>query len=258
MGSSGRPPDKLELSVPARKAKNSYQQDKKKQCKEKKVGTIEQVKEKTGTALKVIAHDDHLVVVDKPSGLLAVPGRGPDRQDCVTRRVKRLFADVLDQPAVHRLDMDTSGLMVLALTAETHRYLSQAFAQRQVEKRYEAILDGTVDGREGEIVLRFRLDPDNRPQQVYDPVQGKEGITRWCLLGETAGRSRVLFMPLTGRTHQLRLHASHRQGLGVPIVGDRLYGSPRPGERLHLHATFLAFVHPGLNQRVEFHSAAPF
>jgi len=127
----------------------------------------------------VVHADDWIVVVDKPGGLLAVPGRGPDKQDCVVRRVRAEFSPCLEQPAVHRLDQATSGLMVLARDAASHRRLSRQFARRRVEKKYIALLQGVVREPEGEIRLRFRLDPDNRPRQVYDNRQGKLGVTLW-------------------------------------------------------------------------------
>ena len=220
--------------------------------------------------LKIIFADQQLVVINKPGGLLAVPGRGSDKQDSVVSRFKALFPDAIAQPAVHRLDMATSGLMVLALTAEVHRQLSCQFSQRQVDKVYIALLDGAVSeavtGKNGEIELRFRLDPDNRPYQVYDPVQGKIGITRWRRLAlsrtlfESKGRpqTRIEFIPLTGRTHQLRLHAAHPLGLGCPIVGDSLYGTGQMGDPMYLHATRLAFTHPISKERLEFYSPPPF
>ncbi|HEB50074.1 MAG TPA: RluA family pseudouridine synthase [Desulfobulbus sp.] len=213
----------------------------------------------TDTGGLILVHVDPLfVVVDKPGGLLAVPGRGPDMQDCVVSRLRALFPDCIGQPAVHRLDMDTSGLMLLARSRQAHRDLSLQFQQRRVGKRYVAILEGQVSGSAGTIRLSFRLDPDNRPRQVLDPVHGKPGVTRWRLLDRQNGRSRIEFVPLTGRTHQLRLHAAHPAGLGCPIVGDRLYGNgTRSGEML-LHATELAFVHPVTRQRLVFCSRPPF
>jgi tRNA pseudouridine32 synthase/23S rRNA pseudouridine746 synthase len=198
------------------------------------------------------------VVIDKPAGFLSVPGRGPDKQDCVTARVKNLFPGCLEQPAVHRLDMDTSGLMVLARTRKAHRTLSLQFSERQVRKRYQALLAGLVHGEQGEIELAFRLDPENRPHQIYDPVQGKTGVTHWRKLGVEDGMTRVEFIPLTGRTHQLRLHAAHELGLGFPIVGDRLYGVREPGQRMLLHAQYLSFYHPLSGDAMEFFSPIPF
>ena len=194
--------------------------------------------------LQILFADEHIVVVDKPGGLLAVPGRGADKHDSVASRIHALFPGCIKQPAVHRLDMATSGLMVLALTAQAHRELSIQFAKGQVRKKYTALLDGQVAGESGEITLAFRLDPENRPYQVYDPVQGKIGTTSWKLLQRISGKTRVDFTPLTGRTHQLRLHAAHKLGLGCPIIGDSLYGNGRFGDPMYLHAHFLAFWHP--------------
>ncbi len=208
--------------------------------------------------IRLLYVDENVIVVDKPAGLLSVPGRGPDMQDCVVRQVRDYFPDVIDQPAVHRLDMDTSGLMVLARTSRAHASLSEQFARRKVKKRYNALLEGVVTEDAGEIELAFRLDPDNRPHQVYDPEQGKLGITRWFKLAVHRDRTRVEFIPLTGRTHQLRLHAAHERGLGCPIVGDRLYGKRRPGERMLLHAQYLQFFHPDTEKKLAFRSAVPF
>lgn len=208
--------------------------------------------------LGILYADSSLLVVEKPGGLLAVPGRGPEKQDCMASRVKAHFSDCIEQPAVHRLDMDTSGLMVFAFTAEAHRNLSRQFAERQVKKRYVAVLKGQVAGDSGEITLRFRLDPDNRPHQVYDPERGKLGISRWQKLSSDRERTRIEFTPLTGRTHQLRVHAAHELGLGCPIVGDRLYGNGRPGDRLLLHAELLRFRHPLTGDVMEYSSPVPF
>jgi len=209
-------------------------------------------------ALNFVYRDDTIVVVDKPGGLAAVPGRGPDLQDSVESRLRAMYPDCIRQPAVHRLDMATSGLMVLGLTAGAHRSLSMAFEARHVAKRYVAVLEGEVAAGAGEIELAFRLDPDNRPYQVYDPVNGKTGITRWRKIDCCAGRTRVEFLPETGRTHQLRLHASHPMGLGCPIVGDSLYGSGERGDPMLLHSSGLQFPHPITGQAVCFFSPAPF
>lgn len=208
--------------------------------------------------LTIIHQDADCVVVDKPGGLLAVPGRGPDKQDCVTARAQRMFPWCIEQPAAHRLDMATSGLMVLGLTSAAHRHLSRQFAQGLVTKKYQALLVGCVTGSAGIIRLRFRLDPENRPRQIYDPVLGKEGITRWQVLAARDGQTLVAFEPLTGRTHQLRLHASHPLGLGCPIVGDSLYGSGLAGDPMLLHAMALSFTHPVSGCRLHFTSPAPF
>lgn len=208
--------------------------------------------------LTVVYEDDHIVVVDKPSGLLSVPGKGEANQDCVVARVLARYPRSIGQPSVHRLDQDTSGLLLLAFTEEAHRILSIQFMDKLVGKRYIALLDGVVEQDAGVVELAFRLDPDNRPYQIYDPERGKLGTTRWRKLGVENGRTRVEFMPLTGRTHQLRLHASHEKGLGVPIVGDRLYGSGTGPGQLKLHASTLRFRHPVTRQPMEFHSDPPF
>lgn len=206
----------------------------------------------------IIHTDQEFLIVNKPGGLLAVPGRGPDKQDCVVNRIKALYPTIMTQPAVHRLDMYTSGIMLLAKTKEAHRQLSIQFEQRKVQKEYIALLDGVVKETEGTIELPFRLDPDNRPHQIYDPEQGKTGISRWKKIGILNNQTRVLFSPLTGRTHQLRLHSAHPLGLGVPIVGDSLYGHGNEGDQMFLHASFLSFLHPSTGERIEFISKPGF
>jgi len=146
----------------------------------------------------------------------------------------------------------------LALTAQTHRALSRQFHDRETEKRYIALLDGELAGHEGTIELPFRLDVKNRPRQIYDPIHGKVGITHWKKLAIENGQTRVEFWPVTGRTHQLRLHAASIYGLGIPIVGDRLYGIGNGQGRLCLHACLLRFTHPCSGERLEFYSEPPF
>ena len=218
--------------------------------------------------LEILYQDDSIVVVNKAAGLLSVPGRGAENQDCVVTRLQRLFPHCIAQPSVHRLDQDTSGLLVLALTQEAHRELSRQFMEGTVYKEYEALLRGRVVASGwNHLELPFRLDVDNRPRQIYDEVHGKVGITDWKVLSyhrcsqETSPHkvlTRVRFVPRTGRTHQLRLHAMHEKGLGIPIQGDRLYGHRLPGERLMLHACRLSFTHPKTKMPVEFISPAPF
>ena len=217
--------------------------------------------------LEILYRDSQLIVVNKPGGLLSVPGKGEEKQDCVEARVRALFPQAPKQCAVHRLDMETSGILVLALTREAHSHLNQQFAEGKVHKKYIALLDGILYGKpEGRTELPFRLDTENRPHQIYDAENGKNGITEWKKLGvvtkktlsepEVPERSlktgntaytRVEFTPLTGRTHQLRLAAScpaERGGLGIPIVGDSLYGTCHEGQRLMLHASEITFYHP--------------
>ena len=208
--------------------------------------------------LDIIYLDQEIVVVNKPAGLLSVPGRGDDKQDCVVSRVKRLFPDCIDNPSVHRLDMDTSGILVLALTKESQRFLSMEFESRNVHKKYTALLDGILRSEGGALALPFRLDPENRPYQVYDPVQGRMCITLWKRLSVYDGKTLVEFTPLTGRTHQLRVSAASTKGLGVPIVGDRLYGTRKEGQRLMLHAGYISFTHPWSKEKIEFKVDAPF
>lgn len=208
--------------------------------------------------MKIIYSDAAIVIIEKPGGLLAVPGRGLDKQDCAATRLRHLFPTMIAQPAVHRLDMYTSGLMVFAMTTEVHRRLSRQFADRQVCKRYIAIVQGIVAKNGGEIRLAFRLDPDNRPLQVYDEQRGKEGITVWQKLSVHGTNTRIAFTPLTGRTHQLRVHAAHPLGLAAPIVGDSLYGLGRDGDQMFLHAAYLRFRHPITQTKVEFFSEPPF
>jgi tRNA pseudouridine32 synthase/23S rRNA pseudouridine746 synthase len=208
--------------------------------------------------IDIIYRDSVLVVVNKPGGLLSVPGRGPDKQDCIVSRLRKIIPECISQPAVHRLDMDTSGLMVLALTVDAHKCLSAQFRNRSVKKHYLAILDGIVEEEQGEIRLPFRLDVSNRPYQIYDPTHGKWGITVWQKLAVTNHQTRILFTPITGRTHQLRVHASHPLGLGCPVIGDRLYGNGKSGDRMLLHASYLSFQHPVGHERLCFESSPLF
>ena len=213
--------------------------------------------------LEILYRDSQIIVVNKPSGLLSVPGRTEDKQDCVVNRVKKLFPHCIVQPSVHRLDMETSGLLVLAFTEEAHRNLSMQFEAGTVHKKYVALIDGVFDHNEyeGELQLKFRLDVDNRPHQIYDEENGKLGITQWKKEGTelytapdgTKRRTtKIIFTPKTGRTHQLRLAASDPHGFGIPIVGDTLYGHCEPGERLMLHAFELEFKHPVSGQQMHF------
>ena len=213
--------------------------------------------------LDIIYCDETLLVVNKKEGMLSVPGRGEDMQDCVETRLKRLFPTCIKQPAVHRLDMDTSGLLVLCLEARAHRNLSIQFMDGKVEKQYIALLEGLIRSQSGTIELPFRLDPENRPYQIYDENQGKWGITQWEKLGveyfqEKRLATRILFSPKTGRTHQLRVHSAHEKGLGHPIIGDRLYGKREQGQRMLLHAYRISFVHPVTQEPLSFVSEPEF
>ncbi len=154
--------------------------------------------------------------------------------------------------------MSTSGLMVVALTKVAQRGLSIQFQERQVHKTYTAVVDGPVAPEAGTIKLPFRLDPDNRPYQIYDELNGKMGETLYTVLEQTNDQTRILFTPITGRTHQLRLHSAHEKGLGFPIHGDSLYGTGQDGDQMLLHATSLEFNHPVNGERLSFHAKPPF
>jgi tRNA pseudouridine32 synthase/23S rRNA pseudouridine746 synthase len=206
--------------------------------------------------VRVLREDAHVVVVDKPEGLLSVPARDADITDNLVARLRRRFPFATGPLVVHRLDLDTSGVLVAALDLDTWRALQAQFRHRTVTKHYVALVEGEVRGDEGLIELPLRVDLEQRPRQVVDPVHGRHALTRWRVLERQAGRTRLALEPLTGRTHQLRVHCAHVEGLGCPIVGDRLYGVP--GERLLLHAEALAFTHPVTGDRWELNAPAPF
>jgi len=234
-------------------------------------------------SFELLHADPHLLVLNKPSGLLAVPGRGPDKQDCLSRRVQAEYPDAL---IVHRLDMDTSGLLIMARGPEAQRKISMAFATREVKKRYIAVVAGhlappdTPDGW-GLIDLPLIADWPNRPKSIVGHAQGKPSQTRWRILSDghsgegrnpdptthwtpasagvtTRETTRVELAPLTGRSHQLRVHL---QALGHPILGDPLYAPPAiltAAGRLLLHASRLAFTHPITGADLSFHSPPGF
>ncbi|MES2521367.1 MAG: RluA family pseudouridine synthase [Gemmatimonadota bacterium] len=204
--------------------------------------------------------DEHLMVVGKPSGLLTVPGRGASMQDCVVSRLRQRYPDATGPLVVHRLDLDTSGLLLVAKDIDTASALNRLFSLRLIDKQYVAWLDGDVAGDHGHIMLPLRVDIDDRPRNIHDPVHGKPAHTEWHVLARESGRTQVRFTPHTGRSHQLRVHAAHPQGLDAPIIGDRLYGRTAPGDedRLLLHAERLAFVHPVTGAEVVVEQPAPF
>ncbi len=210
--------------------------------------------------MEVLHADEALLVVHKPAGLLSVPGRGPDKQDCLITRLQQQFADAL---VVHRLDMATSGLMVFARTLAFQRALGEAFAQRQVHKRYEAVVQGLVHLAPlvwHDITLPIYADWAQRPLRMVHEALGQASHTRWQLVSQNAaaGTSKVALEPLTGRTHQLRVHM---QAVGHPIVGDALYAPADVAAatpRLLLHASSLAFTHPSTLQTINFQCPTPF
>ncbi len=221
--------------------------------------------------LEILYRDEYIIVVNKQSGLLSVPGRGPEKQDCIVNRVRRLFPACIEQPSVHRLDMETSGLLVLAFTKEAHRELNRQFENKEVSKKYSALIDGVLAKKgiapHGTMELFFRVDLDNRPHQIWDRQYGKNAVTEWKIENveyytapdkKRRPVTRVTFIPHTGRTHQLRLAAADSHGFGCPIIGDSLYGKCEEGERLLLHATDLTFTHPVTQKKMSFHSESPF
>ena len=190
--------------------------------------------------ITILYEDDHIVVINKPPELLSVPGK--IITDSVWSRMRHRYPDATGPLIVHRLDMSTSGLMVIALNKEAHKYLQHQFIRRTAEKRYVAILDGTLTDNSGYISLPLRVDLDNRPQQLVCYEHGKNATTYWEQRKTDGKQSWVDFYPKTGRTHQLRVHAAHSDGLNAPIIGDDLYG--HRADRLYLHAAELTVRHP--------------
>lgn len=207
-----------------------------------------------------VFEDDWIVIVNKPGGMLSVPGRSAQLQDCVSSRLRARYPESSGQLVVHRLDLDTSGLLLAAKDSDTFVALQRLFSRREITKRYIAWLDGDVRGDQGTIDLALRLDVDDRPRQIHDPVHGKAAVTKWEVLERKNRRTKVALFPLTGRSHQLRVHTSHPLGLDAPIVGDRLYGRHAPADdaRLLLHAESLTFVHPVTGEAISVVNVAPF
>jgi tRNA pseudouridine32 synthase/23S rRNA pseudouridine746 synthase len=203
----------------------------------------------------IIHHDSRLIVLDKPSGLLAVPGRGPLLHDCLASRVQAAFPTAV---VVHRLDRDTSGLMLMALDIDAQRCLSRQFETRTVEKRYECLVWGLPAAGDGLIDLPIARDFARPPRYGIDPVAGRPSQTRWRVLDRGTSSTRLEVVPLTGRSHQIRLHLAT---LGHPILGDPLYADPAAlaaAPRLCLHATDLSIHHPADDQPTRWHSPCPF
>ena len=203
----------------------------------------------------VILHDDHeVVLVDKPSGLLSVPGKGPELADCLITRVQKVFPTVL---LVHRLDRDTSGVMIFALTPHAQRHLGLQFEKRQTQKTYVARVWGEMSERKGTVDLPLIVDWPNRPKQMVDHENGKQAVTDWRLVRSGNGESRLRLSPRTGRSHQLRVHM---QAIGHPILGDPFYaeGEARDHSRLMLHSESLRFRHPDGGQGTKISAPCPF
>lgn len=204
--------------------------------------------------LEILFEDDAIIVVNKPAEFLSVPGIHV--KDSVQTRILEKYPDIDSPLIIHRLDMSTSGILVLAKTKEAHQLIQDQFIKHTVHKRYTALLDGIVTQREGLIEFPMRVDLDDRPRQVLCYEHGKLARTKFQVIAIEGNRTRIHYFPLTGRTHQLRVHSAHQQGLNIPIWGDDLYG--KRADRLHLHAGFIQFVHPISNQPVSFKVADPF
>ena len=203
----------------------------------------------------ILYADSEIVIANKPSGLLSVPGRGPEKQECLVSHLQVLYPEI---KIVHRLDMDTSGIMVLALNAEAHRNLSRQFQDRETSKTYHAICAGIAGLTEGLTKLPMRCDWERRPLQMIDFKQGKHAETQWKVIEQATDRFLIELTPITGRSHQLRLHM---KSLGHPILGDNLYADPMSltmSSRLLLHATRLSFKHPTNEVTMEFTAPVEF
>ena len=205
--------------------------------------------------LQIIYHDDDLLVVDKPSGLLTVPGKAKEHADCLESRVQKQFPEAR---IVHRLDMDTSGIVIMALNRAAHRHLGLQFERRHIKKTYIARVWGQVAGNEGEVDLPLICDWPNRPLQMVDHERGKKALTAWRVIDREQAATRLELKPHTGRSHQLRVHML---ALGHPILGDRFYATDEAlaaADRLQLHAKSLTLFHPVGGKVFEFTSPCPF
>ncbi len=205
---------------------------------------------------RTIYEDAYLLVVEKPCGLLSVPGRGRELKDSAYLRLKERHPEFTGPLLVHRLDLDTSGVLLVAKDAQTYKALQRMFTLREIEKRYVAWVEGSPKDDSGTVTLAMRGDLDDRPRQIHDPVDGKMAVTDWQVLQREPERTRIALYPRTGRTHQLRLHCAHPLGLNAPIVGDRLYGTL--ADRMLLHAESLRFIHPRTGQTVAVEWKSPF
>jgi len=204
--------------------------------------------------IRILFEDEHLAVLMKPHELLSVPGK--NTKYSVLSQLQDLYPEATGPLLVHRLDMSTSGIMLMAKSDVVHKQLQWQFIHRKVTKVYQALLEGELQENEGEIQLPLRVDLDNRPHQMVCYQHGKIAHTKWKKIAQSDGFTHVEFYPITGRTHQLRVHAAHPSGLNCPIVGDDLYGTP--ANRLHLHAFTLGFNHPITNEKLIFKELAEF
>ena len=215
---------------------------------------LKQPAEESCGRLDIVYEDEHIAVVNKPVGMLSVPGK--DGNESVYTLVRRRYPEADGPMIVHRLDMATSGLLIIAKNKKAHQHLQAQFKNRSIRKRYIALLDGIVRQDEGTIELPLRPDPLDRPRQVADTKNGKTAISYYKVIGRTDRRTRIAFYPHTGRTHQLRVHAAHPMGLHCPIVGDELYG--KKDRRLYLHAETIEFAHPANGKTIRITKDADF
>ncbi|WP_299348590.1 RluA family pseudouridine synthase [uncultured Maritalea sp.] len=209
----------------------------------------------TDPFLDVIHQDDEILVLNKPSGLLTVPGKAAEHADCLEARAQSKFPT---SRIVHRLDMDTSGVVIMAMNPEAHRHLGLQFERRHTAKSYVADVFGKVEGDDGTVDLPLRCDWPNRPKQMVDHEQGRNAQTNWSVLERNENWTRMELTPITGRSHQLRVHML---ALGHPILGDRFYASGEAldaADRLRLHALSLTVHHPRGGERVTFEAELPF
>jgi tRNA pseudouridine32 synthase/23S rRNA pseudouridine746 synthase len=201
-----------------------------------------------GKTLAIVYEDDELAVINKPAEFLSVPGK--NIYDSVYARVQERYPNATGPLIVHRLDMSTSGLLIIAKNKAAHQQLQRQFIKRNVKKRYVALLDGLIEEDEGVIDLPLRVDLDDRPRQLVCYEHGKNAVTHWKVIKRTDTQTLIHFYPITGRTHQLRVHAAHSLGLNAPIVGDDLYG--KKADRLHLHAEWIQVNHPVTHKKTQF------
>lgn len=201
-----------------------------------------------GKTLAIVYEDDELAVINKPAEFLSVPGK--NIYDSVYARVQERYPNATGPLIVHRLDMSTSGLLIVAKNKAAHQQLQRQFIKRNVKKRYVALLDGYIEEDEGVIDLPLRVDLDDRPRQLVCYEHGKNAVTHWKVIKRTDTQTLIHFYPITGRTHQLRVHAAHSLGLNAPIVGDDLYGTK--ADRLHLHAEWIQVNHPVTHKKIQF------
>ncbi|ADR22151.1 RNA pseudouridine synthase [Marivirga tractuosa] len=204
--------------------------------------------------IEKLYEDEQIVVIVKPAGLLSIPSK--EIKDSVLTRMQKTYPKATGPLLAHRLDKMTSGIMLISKDLDSHKFLQKQFMDKTIQKRYCAVLEGTLDKSEGEVNLPLAVDEDNRPMQKVDFESGRKALTKWRLISNNDKKSMVTFIPVTGRTHQLRVHAAHPKGLDAPIIGDTLYGNK--AERLMLHAEYIQFKHPQNGRIMQFENMASF